>query len=167
MNICQSLLECAITYFNFGVRSGGGIGDVTTNEDSKNFWLRFTTDLIFFVSVILLLLNMINGVIVTTFSQIREESVTKEEDIGNRCFICSLDKLEYEKRKINFNEHVELEHNTENYIKYLVYVKSINPKDLDADQSYVVQCLKNKDIAFFPVFRSFSIGDLSGEMDKD
>lgn len=110
---------------------------------------------------------MINGVIVTTFSQIREESVTKEEDISNRCFICSLDKLEFEKRKINFNEHVELEHNTENYIKYLVYVKSINPKDLDADQSYVVQCLKNKDIAFFPVFRSFSIGDLSGEMDKD
>ena len=128
------------------------------------YWFKVGTDFIFFVSVILLLLNMINGVIVSTFSQIREESAAKEEDIKNKCFICSLDKLEFEKRKINYDEHCKNEHNIINYIKYLVGIKLINEKDLDADQSYIISCLKLKDIACFPVYRSTSIGDLSNEI---
>lgn len=167
MNICQSLLECSVTYFNRGVRSGGGIGDIAQAEsysDGIMFWFRFATDFIFFVTVILLLLNMINGVIVSTFSQIREESAAKDEDIKNKCFICSLERIEFEKRKINYEEHCKNEHNTETYIKYLVGVKLINPKDLDADQSFITECLKSRDIACFPVFRSFSVGDLTNEM---
>lgn len=167
MNICQSLLECSVTYFNLGVRSGGGIGDIAIPESFNSggmFWFRFVTDFVFFVTVILLLLNMINGVIVSTFSQIREESAAKEEDIKNKCFICSLDRLDFEKRKINYEEHCKVEHNTVTYIKYLVGVKLINAKDLDADQSYIMSCLKERDIACFPVFRSSSVGDLSQEV---
>lgn len=159
-----------MTYFNLGVRSGGGIGDLLgmkSYEDGSMFWLRFATDVIFFITVILLLLNMINGVIVSTFSQIREESVAKEDDINNKCFICSIERVEFEKKKISYEDHCKYEHCTDTYIKYLVWVKLINEKDLDADQSFIIKCLKNREIACFPVLRSGSLGNFAEENENN
>lgn len=123
------------------------------------YWFRYILDMVFYITVILLLMNMINGVIVSTFSQIREESESKEDDMNNKCFVCSIEKVEFEKRKINFDEHLKVEHNVKNYIKYLISLKLINEKDLDSDQSYIVNCLNNAEIACFPVNRAGSIGE--------
>jgi inositol 1,4,5-triphosphate receptor type 3 len=168
-NICSSLLECTITYFNHGVRSGGGIGDLLSNKEFPSFmyWIRFFNDFIFFVLVSLMLLNMINGVIVSTFSQIREESNFKEEDISNKCFICNIDKVIFERLKIQFSEHLKFEHNVKNYIRFLVILKLSNYKDLDADQSYVFDCIYNKEIKCFPVGRSLSTGEIDEEKESE
>jgi hypothetical protein len=169
-NLCGTLLECSITYFNLGVRSGGGIGDLLgmkSFKDQSTYWLRWVTDMIFYITVILLLLNMINGVIVSTFSQIREESNEKEEDINNKCFICNIDRVEFEKRKIAFADHLKYEHNTITYIRFFIYLKLVNEKDLDADQSFIIQCVKDRDIMCFPVLRSFSVGSLEEQNDDD
>lgn len=108
---------------------------------------------------------MINGVIVSTFSQIREESNNKEEDKTNKCFICSIDRVEFEKKKIAFKDHLKYEHNSKTYIKYLVFLKLFDEKDLDADQSHIITCLKERDIGCFPVEKSLSLGDLENESD--
>lgn len=42
---------------------------------------------------------MINGVIVFTFSQIREMSQQKEDDINNKCFIYNIERKIFEKKK--------------------------------------------------------------------
>ncbi len=161
-NICKSLLECWITYFNLGVRSGGGIGDLlgqkSFSRNQTEYWIRYVSDLAFFITVILLLLNMINGVIVSTFSQIREESNQKEEDINNKCFICNIDRMEFEKRKIDFNWHLKYEHNSKTYIKFFICLNLIHEKDLDADQSFILECIKKRDVYCFPVGKSSSIG---------
>ena len=160
------MIQCAITYFNNGVRSGGGIGDLLSMKpfsDVTNYAARYLMDMIFYITVILLLLNMINGVIVSTFSQIREESNNKEEDKTNKCFICSIDRVEFEKKKIAFKDH--LKHNSKTYIKYLVFLKLFDEKDLDADQSHIITCLKERDIGCFPVEKSLSLGDLENESD--
>lgn len=164
-NLCKNLLECWITYFNLGVRSGGGIGDLLNPNkyNSKGFWLRYVMDIIFFVSVVLLLLNMINGVIVSTFSQIREESSNKEEDITNKCFLCNIDRMEFDKRKINFEWHLKKEHNSKTYIKFFICLGLIHEKDLDADQSYILECIKKKDVYIFPIGRASSLGEFQDE----
>jgi hypothetical protein len=167
INICNTLLECVITYFNEGVRSSGGIGDILSMKsyDSSLFWLRWSTDMIFYITVSLLLLNMVNGVIVSTFSQIREENQEKEEDIKNKCYICNINRVEFEKRKVLFDYHQNFEHNSVIYIKFLIHLKLISPKDLDADQSFIISCLQNRDVCCFPVKRSMSIGSIDDEED--
>lgn len=156
-------------YFNHGIRSGGGIGDLLTlkspNEGSI-FWIRWVADMIFYISVILLVLNMINGIIISTFSSIREDNENKSEDIENKCFICSIDRSEFEKRKLSFESHCNDEHCYETYIKYLVSLKLMNIKEVDADQAYILKCIKNREITFFPVGRSMSLGDIE-EVDDD
>ena len=163
-NFCQTLYECTVNYFNHGVRSGGGIGDLlegkSYSDEKALYYLRFFNDLIFYITVILLLLNMINGVIVTTFSQIREESNEKEEDQQNRCYICNIDRIEFQKNKIDFADHQKYEHNINNYIKFFVYLSFIDEKDMDADQSFINDCIKEKDIKFFPVNCCKSIGEV-------
>ena len=83
----------------------------------------------------------------------------KEEDIKNKCFICNIDRIDFEKKKINFKEHQKYEHNLKHYIKFLISAKRINEKDLDADQGFVVSCLKNRDIKCFPVKCAKSLGN--------
>ena len=161
-NLCKTLLECMLLYFNHGVRSGGGIGDIIgpkSFNDMSLYLVRWFTDIIFYITVVLLLLNMINGYIVSAFSEIREERSLKEEDIKNKCFICNIDRIDFEKKKINFKEHQKYEHNLKHYIKFLISAKRINEKDLDADQGFVVSCLKNRDIKCFPVKCAKSLGN--------
>lgn len=169
-NLCQNLYQCTITFFNLGVRSGGGIGDVLGNENNNTrftFWVRYVSDMVFFISVILLLLNMVNGIIVSTFSQLREENNKKEDDINNKCFLCSIDRLEFEKRKISFKDHVENEHSIYTYIKYLIWIKMLNIKDLDGDQSFIRNCIKENEVSCFPIKKCSTIGDLSKEKEEN
>ena len=120
--------------------------------------------MIFFISVILLLLNMINGIIVSTFSAIREESEQKADDEENRCFICSIDKSEFEKRKLSFESHIKNEHNVKDYINFIIYLKLTANKDLDSNQGYIKDCINNRDINVFPIYQSKSLG--TGIFDK-
>ena len=160
-NVCSSLLECTITYFNHGVRSGGGIGDILAEvpyESGALYWFRFLNDFLFFILAILILLNMIFGVIVSIFSEIREKANFKENDQNNKCFICNIDRAIFERLKIKFEDHKKFEHNIKTYIRFLIGVKLINEKDLDADQSFIIGCLKKEEIKVFPVGVSSSTG---------
>ena len=158
-NVCSSLLECTFTYFNHGLRSGGGIGDILSEVpyEKKMYWARFSNDLIFFITAILIALNMLLGVIVSFFSERREEEEFKVNDKKNICFICNIDRTTFERNKIKFEEHTKTEHNIKLYIRFLVGLKLVNEKDLDAEQSYIINCIKKEEIKVFPVGVSSSI----------
>jgi hypothetical protein len=169
-NFCQNLLECTINIFNHGVRAGGGIGDLLeakSYSDKYLYFLRFFCDLIFYIVVMLLSLNIISSIIVNTFSQIREDSNQKEEDMKNRCFICNISRIEFQKNKIDIGYHRKYEHNTNNYIKFFVFLWNIDEKDMDADQSFINDCIKEKDIKFFPMNCSKSIGEVENDDEED
>ena len=54
------------------------------------FFARVIYDLIFFFIVIIIVLNLIFGVIIDTFADLRSEKQNKEEVLRNSCFICGL-----------------------------------------------------------------------------
>ena len=49
---------------------------------------RVVYDLLFFFVVIIIVLNLIFGVIIDTFADLRSEKQNKEEVLKNTCFIC-------------------------------------------------------------------------------
>lgn len=49
---------------------------------------RVIYDLLFFFIVIIIVLNLIFGVIIDTFADLRSEKQNKEEILKNTCFIC-------------------------------------------------------------------------------
>lgn len=101
---------------------------------------------------------MINGVVVSTFSALREETDKKIADEMNKCFICSIDKSEFEKRNVKFSKHIYEEHNYRDYLNYFLSVKFKNLRDLDSTESYVRRMISERNVYMFPIFRSKSLG---------
>ena len=95
--MCNTLRMCIITTLNWGLRNGGGIGDVLRNIGPADefFYYRIVYDLTFFVILIVIVLNLIFGVIIDTFGDLRTEKNDKEDILNNTCFICGLERGKY------------------------------------------------------------------------
>jgi hypothetical protein len=81
---CESFLMCYLDMITFGLRLGGGIGDILElppTHDIGAFVFRQFFDIIFFVTVILLLMNIVIGIIVDSFAELRD----LREKIGSLC----------------------------------------------------------------------------------
>ncbi len=166
LHACSTLLECYITLFNNGVRSGGGIADILPERDFHTFlyFERYIHDMIFFVAVILMLMNMINGVIVSAFGQIREETTALEDDVKNVCFICGARRDDLEEEKIDYDEHIR-KHNLKTYVRYLISLILTEQSDMNEDQYYINNCLQSDNVDFFP--KHVSTNEDSEEEDED
>lgn len=110
---CDSLIMCIITTLNQGLRNGGGIGDVLRPPSSKEplFVARVVYDLLFYFVLIVIVLNLIFGVIIDTFADLRSEKQQKEEILKNSCFICGLERAAFDNKSVSFEEHIRSEHN--------------------------------------------------------
>jgi hypothetical protein len=73
---CSYLWECLLFTVNQGLRNGGGISDSTMSLDSSDseskYISKFFYDLIFFMLINVISLNIIFGIIIDTFAAMRE-----------------------------------------------------------------------------------------------
>lgn len=54
------------------------------------FFARVTYDLVFFFVVVVVVPNLILGIVIDTFADLRSEKQSKDEDLRKSCFICGL-----------------------------------------------------------------------------
>ncbi len=75
MNYCHTLTSCFVSTVYNGIRAGGGIGEALghISQTNEHYWLRLTFDLTFFIFVIICLLNIIFGIIIDTFADLRDK----------------------------------------------------------------------------------------------
>ena len=73
--LCDSPIHCFMFVVNIGLRSGGGVGDSVKQpipaEDEELYNDRFFYDLTFFLIMNVILLNIIFGIIIDTFAELR------------------------------------------------------------------------------------------------
>lgn len=69
-------------------RAGGHLADGAASPQEPLFAARVIYDLLFFFMVIIIVLNLIFGVIIDTFADLRSEKQKKEEILKTTCFIC-------------------------------------------------------------------------------
>lgn len=136
---CDSLLMCIVTTMNQGLRNGGGIGDILRAPSSKEplFMARVVYDLLFFFIVIIIVLNLIFGVIIDTFADLRSEKQQKELILKNTCFICGLNRSAFDNRTVSFEEHIKNEHNMWQYLYFMVLIRVKDPTEFTGPESYV------------------------------
>jgi inositol 1,4,5-triphosphate receptor type 1 len=141
---CDSLLMCIVTTLNQGLRNGGGIGDILRAPSSKEplFIPRVIYDLLFFFIVIIIVLNLIFGVIIDTFADLRSEKQQKELILKSTCFICGLNRAAFDNRTVSFEEHIKTEHNMWQYLYFMVLIKVKDPTEFTGPESYVHGMIK-------------------------
>ncbi|XP_076859966.1 inositol 1,4,5-trisphosphate-gated calcium channel ITPR3 [Brachyhypopomus gauderio] len=166
---CDTLLMCIVTVLNHGLRNGGGVGDVL-RRPSKNeplFPARVVYDLLFYFIVIIIVLNLIFGVIIDTFADLRSEKQKKEEILKTTCFICGLERDKFDNKTVSFEEHINMEHNIWNYLYFIVLVREKNKTDYTGPESYVAHMIKNKNLDWFPRMQAMSLVVTEGEGEQN
>lgn len=77
IRVCNTLKSCFFTILNLGLRNGGGIAEsmllTDINSPKHNFYFRVLFDIGFFIMVNIISLNIIFGIIIDTFAELRSK----------------------------------------------------------------------------------------------
>jgi hypothetical protein len=146
---------CYLTHLDYGVRSGGGIGDVlpkiSYKYDTGYFFARFLYNIIFHIVVVWVMTNIFFGIIVDTFADLRDKNTKIENDKKNVCFICQLDRDSCMNKNIDFDVHANDDHFIWNYVYFITYLHINDPSNFKAVETYVWERIQQKDNGWLPL----------------
>ena len=161
---CNELSACMQVTIGFGLRSSGGIGDYLDREGGgyEALGSRYILDLLFFLLVIIILMNIIFGIIIDQFSELRESRKEREMQTTDFCFVCGLEKNAFEGQGQaaggdGFEHHIKHEHNLWGYLKFIIHLELQSLDDDDGLEQYTRRCLQQKDIGWFPEGRCLGL----------
>lgn len=157
MNYCHSLSTCLITVVNNGLRAGGGLGDALGQPSLQDtrFALRYWVDFTFYILILIILLNIVFGIIIDTFGDMRNARNEWRDYLNTTCMICDLKKTEIDSAGEGYFRHINVSHSIEDYIYFMIYVRKKNLNDCDGLEQYVKSLNANKNYAFMPNQESF------------
>jgi len=159
---CFSLFSCLLSNIEYGLRNGGGIGDVlniTLHQSNPSlFFGMFFYNLSFYLILIVIFLNIVFGIIIDTFGELRDARTQIEEDQQNFCFICGNDIPTLEK-KVSMKYHIKNEHNLWQYLYFFIYLDLKKKDEYTAIEEYVSKRLAKKKSDFFPLGKSIALQD--------
>ena len=177
-HVCQTLITCFFECFNYGMRNGGGLGDSLWPYDFRSHpqtWtMRAIVDLIFFLLVNVILLNVVFGVIIDKFGEFRDTNIAQDFDRENKCYICGKERAEIS-AFTDFTEHITSHHNVVDYWRYILYLQELEKRpgkekmtglrvqelqkqpgrqQMTGLQSHVLSLVKKDSFDWFPVGRA-------------
>lgn len=159
---CDTLLMCIVTSLNYGLRNGGGIGDVLRKPsllEPSYYSARVIYDLLFFFVIIIIVMNLIFCVIVDTFADLRLEKQSKENILKSTCFICGLDRSAFYNKTVSFEEHIKKSHNMWHYFYFIAHLNVKNATEYTGPESYVHEMILMNNLEWFPRQRTSSLNE--------
>lgn len=151
-----------MTHIEYGVRLHSGIGEIIEMESFEkisHYLLRFFYSIIFFILIIISTLELLFGIIIDTFAELREEQTKIDIDRRDVCLICGAKRDELEKDGTNFDKHVEDDHNYINYINYIIKLKYEDIQNLNKIDSFVYELLAQKSVSWIPDYKRKTYGE--------
>ena len=160
VDLCGSTKDCLMTTFYLGLSYEGlaqGIADMREQwfDNPEKAHIRWAVDLLFYIAVIVMLLNIIFGIVIDTFAQQRDLQNQIKDNMENVCFICSIDRNTFDRRHpFGFDFHTEREHNVWHYLSFMIHLRMKRPTEYTGPESYVAEMLARGDLSFFPILKT-------------
>jgi hypothetical protein len=160
VNPCPDLLRCFIQTIFMGLTDPATQGmDGVTYKDGTGWVSRIIFDLSFFIILGVLLFDMVTGIIVDTFGELRGEAESRKETQENKCFVCGIErsKMDDMGTEFNFDDHVQSEHEVWNYLYFYAYLTRKPDTELNGPESDILAQIEDKDTSWFPSRTSWRI----------
>ncbi len=158
---CDSLWRCTLLLIVYGLSAGGGIGDTLEKpvfNGTSTPYLRLLYDFLFFLMLIVIGLNIVFGIILDTFGELREQRDAVVEDQKTKCFICGQPEADFDRvAPGGFEQHFTFEHHMWDYLFFLHYVKLKDADQHSGPEGFVHECMEERDIQFFPAGKSMTL----------
>ena len=124
---------------------------VSFKNDTNMFIARFFYDMTFYILIIMIMGNVTFGLINDSFVALRDETYKYENDKKNICFICQLSRDGCLLKNIDFDSHVNNEHNIWNYVDFLCYLHLYDHNNFTRTEGFVWDKLIEKDYGWIPI----------------
>lgn len=112
------------------------------------------------------MLNLVFGVIIDTFGDLRAERNEKVNQLRNNCFICGLGRERFDNKIITFEEHRKNEHNLYHYLYFIVWLQIKDETEFTGPESYVANCIKDHRSDWFPRMQAMSLAEDNQEAEQ-
>jgi hypothetical protein len=159
---CKNLWGCFKFVMCYGVRAGGGVGEFL----KLTIGPRWLIDAMFFVILVVMLLNIIFGIIIDTFSSLRAEKNERMEDTVGVCFICGINDQVFDRASDEpdgFKTHIKLDHNMWNYLYFIFMLWEQDKDDDDGLEQYVRRAIDAHEITWFPLNKALRLEQAATE----
>jgi hypothetical protein len=185
--MCSSLWWCFLSHLSISIRNGGvAVGETdpcwggnTTmqnrkgcenqNDSSEATAWRLLYDFSFFVVVITILLNVVFGIIIDSFSSLRERKEDVAKYILNWCFVCNIEKEKFTSQGIAFSRHIrggiEGDHNLWNYLFFKLYIEGKIRTNYTYIEKLISDKLQEEDYSFMPDYKALCLPEQPSRAD--
>jgi hypothetical protein len=139
----------------------GSLDAVLDNVDNRDshYLLRVGFDMLFFVVVGIILFNVITGLMVDTFSSLREEAAERIDKLTNECFVCGFTRTAYDDIGMtspSFDLHQAKHHYIWNYLFFIQYLNAKDETEYSGVESHVHQMLEANSQEWIPTRTCFT-----------
>jgi len=145
---CDDLFNCFVSTLNMGLR--GGLTDALDEIQEQDYWTRLIFDLTFQVLVMMLFLNVVFGIIIDAFGDLRDARCAIEEDMNNNCLVCGWDRSTIDLRGETWQQHLTQVHSYSNYLHFILYVRRKRLRDCSGLEKYVKDNISKNSVSFMP-----------------
>ncbi|RHY49401.1 hypothetical protein DYB34_004874 [Aphanomyces astaci] len=148
-NGCDTLWVCFLTSLDEGLKNNGGIGGflAPSHRDTGDplAYPRLAYDLLYYVGLIIILTNLAFGLIIDTFATLRTQHKENQDDLKDRCFICSIDCFTFNRMTKGFDHHTRHEHNIWHYIYLFVHLRKKHFTHYNGVELYLATRMAKRD----------------------
>jgi len=173
-DMCSSLAKCWFTTFDAGFKNDGGVGgylkDISTIDFlSLDYVERFIFDHMFNLILMVLLLNIVFGLVIDTFSEMRSENDKILDDMQLRCTMCDIPASRFESAGESFRAHISFDHNIWDYYYMFAYLHRKNELEFTGVESYLHNRINDQHLALsvFPTQRALVLKDHISTIEND
>merc|ERR1711988_246780 len=142
--------------------------EVERSTTARSTWFyRAIYDFIFFMLIIIVLLNIVFGIIIDTFSKLRAKRDEKIHNMVTTCFICGISRDQFDQEGTSdFTQHCAFEHNKWDYLFYLIHCQHLHkeePDDMNAYELYVHKKFQEGDTSWMPLGQALALKSTAQE----
>ena len=153
---CSTLFKCFLFSVGYGLRYQNGVSDQMKHTLGR----RYPLDVLYFLIVLIVLLNVVFGIIIDTFGNLRNKKIQRLIDTTEKCFICGISKQVFDRSSVvpnGFKIHITTDHNMWNYLYFIIYIWEQDKDDDDGLEQYVRKSLELGDISWFPMNKALRL----------
>merc|ERR1719198_1563614 len=126
-NHCANLAMCFFATLDIGMRTGDIVGnamDSVSYQDGLTYADRVLFGIVFFFLLGVILFDIVTGLIIDTFSNLREDTANRLAYMLNTAFISDLERADYEEHGPDFKfDKLNADQNTWNYVYFMAYLR--------------------------------------------
>jgi hypothetical protein len=182
---CDTLLGCLFTLFHEELLSGGSMSgkyaesweEAAGGDPSGLLFLgwedgglggQFLTvmafEVMFYVTILVVMLNVVFGIIIDRFAELRDEKRDQNNAMTATCFVCGIEKQQFDNEGLKYNNeldafshHIEKEHNMWSYFKCQLYIHTKEKTELTGAESFLLKCLETDNTEWVPINKALRL----------